>query len=74
MSVQEHRRHNKHLMDGVTENVYVALRQERDAKMSQPKLLHPSLQINLRAGQLPNMTPSGYQMLHLPIKVENVEW
>lgn len=74
MSVQEHRRNNKHLMDGTTSTVYVTLRQERDAKMPEPKLLHPSLHTNLRAGRLPDPTPSGYRMLHLPIKVEDVEW
>ncbi|OJJ86968.1 MBL fold metallo-hydrolase [Aspergillus glaucus CBS 516.65] len=74
MSVREHRRHNKHLMDGTTLEAYVAMREERDAKMSEPKLLHPSLQINIRAGQLPKPTPSGHRMLHLPLKSEGVAW
>lgn len=74
MSVREHRRHNKHLMDGTTLEAYVAMREERDAKMSEPKLLHPSLQINIRAGRLPKPTPSGHRMLHLPLKSEGVAW
>lgn len=54
MSVQEHRQHNKHLMDGMTLEAYVAVREERDAKMSEPKLLHPSLQVNIRAESCPS--------------------
>ena len=42
VSVQEHRWYNKHLNDGVTEDGFVALIMERDAKMSEPRLLHPS--------------------------------
>lgn len=74
MSVQDHRRHNKHLMDGTTEATYVALRQERDAKMAAPRLIHPSLQLNLRAGRLPNPAASGYRLLHLPMTVKGSEW
>jgi len=74
MSVREHHRYNKHLMDGTTLGAYVAMREERDAKMSEPKLLHPSLQVNICAGRLPKPTPSGYRMLHLPLKFEDVAW
>ncbi|KAL2819832.1 beta-lactamase-like protein [Aspergillus granulosus] len=72
MSVHEHRQHNKHLKDGTTLENYVRMRRERDAAMSEPKLLHPALQVNIRAGQLPKPETSGYRMLCLPLKWEGV--
>ncbi|KAL4916772.1 beta-lactamase-like protein [Aspergillus aurantiobrunneus] len=72
MSVRQHRQHNKHLMDGATLEHYVKMRGERDASMSEPKLLHPSLQMNIRAGRLPEPASSGYRLLHLPLKWEDV--
>ncbi|RAK98742.1 MBL fold metallo-hydrolase [Aspergillus ibericus CBS 121593] len=74
MSVQEHREQNKHLKDGTTEEQYIALREARDAQMQAPKLLHQSLQINIRAGQLPKPTEAGHRMLHLPMKFQGGEW
>ena len=74
MSVQEHREQNKHLKDGTTEEQYIALREARDAQMQAPKLLHQSLQINIRAGQLPAPTQAGHRMVHLPMKFEGGEW
>jgi glyoxylase-like metal-dependent hydrolase (beta-lactamase superfamily II) len=68
MNVREHRKHNKHLMDGTTLEEYVRMRGERDAAMAEPRLLHPALQVNIRAGRLPEKTGSGYRLLHLPLK------
>ncbi|KAH8817200.1 putative metallo-beta-lactamase domain protein [Xylogone sp. PMI_703] len=68
MTVQEHKNQNKHLRDGVTEEQFVALRKERDQKLGEPRLLHQSLQINIRAGRLPQPTESGHRMLRLPLK------
>lgn len=73
MSVQEHKQYNKHLTDGITLSEYVSLREERDAQMPEPKLLHQSLQMNIRAGRLPEQTSRGHRMLHLPIKFQH-EW
>ncbi|BCS18142.1 MBL fold metallo-hydrolase [Aspergillus puulaauensis] len=72
MRVREHRRHNKHLMDGTTLEEYVRMRGERDATMAEPKLLHPALQVNIRAGRMPEKRDSGYRLLHLPLKWEGV--
>jgi glyoxylase-like metal-dependent hydrolase (beta-lactamase superfamily II) len=74
MSVQDHKAQNKHLKDGVTEEEFVALRKERDAKLAEPKLLHQSLQVNIRAGRLPRPMESGHRMLHLPLKLKGAEW
>ncbi|OHE92975.1 metallo-beta-lactamase superfamily protein [Colletotrichum orchidophilum] len=74
MTVRDHRKFNKHLRDGITEEEFVAQRKERDAKLGEPKLLHQSLQTNIRAGQLPQPTASGHRMLHLPIKLGDLQW
>lgn len=74
LTVRDHRTRNKHVNDDVTEEQFLALRQERDATLRQPKLLNPSLQVNIRAGRLPRKTESGMRMLHLPLKVDGEEW
>ncbi|KAB8238146.1 MBL fold metallo-hydrolase [Aspergillus alliaceus] len=74
LSVQEHKKHNRHLKDGITEDEFVSLRNERDTKLGEPRLLHQSLQVNIRAGQLPKPTESGHRMLHLPLKLKDTIW
>ncbi|KND86738.1 Beta-lactamase hydrolase-like protein [Tolypocladium ophioglossoides CBS 100239] len=74
MSVQDHKAQNTHLNDGVSEEEFVALRQARDANLAAPRLLHESLQMNIRAGRLPRLTASGQRMLYLPLKLQGVEW
>jgi hypothetical protein len=71
MTVQDHRELNKHLKDGISEEQFVALRQERDAGLAAPKLLHQSLQVNIRAGRLPEPTSTGLRLLHIPLKIAN---
>ncbi|PQE04396.1 metallo-beta-lactamase domain protein [Rutstroemia sp. NJR-2017a BVV2] len=70
MYVKDHRERNKHVMIGTTEQEFVAMRTQRDKALAAPKLLHPSLQINIRAGHLPNPTSTGRKLLHLPLVVE----
>jgi hypothetical protein len=72
--VADHRRQNKHVGDVVSEKEFVTLRTERDAKLNAPRLLHQSLQVNIRAGHLPRPMSSGYRMLHLPLKLNGLEW
>ncbi|KAF4779072.1 metallo-beta-lactamase superfamily protein [Colletotrichum scovillei] len=74
MTVSDHRKLNKHLRDGITEEEFVAQRKERDAKLGEPKLLHQSLQTNIRAGKLPQPTASGHRMLRVPIKLGDLQW
>ncbi|PLB33476.1 MBL fold metallo-hydrolase [Aspergillus candidus] len=73
MTVEEHRRLNRHLRDGTGEDEYIALREERDAQLPAPKLLHQSLQFNIRAGRLPAPTKAGFRLLHLPLRLDEVE-
>ncbi|KAK7984205.1 hypothetical protein PG989_011607 [Apiospora arundinis] len=74
MTVRDHRAQNKHLRDGVSEDEFVALREERDAKLPAPRLLHQSLQVNIRTGQLPKPNEDGSRMLHVPLKVSGEKW
>ncbi|KAI4599437.1 hypothetical protein KJ359_001879 [Pestalotiopsis sp. 9143b] len=74
MSVKEHRERNAHVMAGTTEQEFVAMRTTRDKTLKAPRLLHQSLQINIRAGRLPKTTPTTAALLHLPLSVnENIK-
>ncbi|KAL7776527.1 hypothetical protein CFE70_006943 [Pyrenophora teres f. teres 0-1] len=59
MTVREHREKNTHLSQHVEEEDFLRLRQQRDAGLAAPKLLHASLQMNIRAGRLPRPTAGG---------------
>ncbi|MFX5705652.1 MBL fold metallo-hydrolase, partial [Acinetobacter baumannii] len=58
-TVAEQRLHNIHMHDGTTEAAFVAMRQARDATLGMPALILPSLQVNIRAGQLPAPEANG---------------
>ncbi|EAA31036.3 Metallo-hydrolase/oxidoreductase [Neurospora crassa] len=70
LTVKEHRERNKHLRDGITEEEFVKAREERDRDLAAPRLLHQSLQVNIRAGKLPGENESGLRLLHLPVKIK----
>ena len=46
---------------------FVKMRSERDAQLGAPKLLHPSLQVNLRGGRMPRADPDGQVRLKIPL-------
>ena len=58
---------NVHLHEGVTEEEFVAMRTARDKTLGMPKLILPSLQINMRGGRLPEPEDNGVRYLKLPI-------
>jgi glyoxylase-like metal-dependent hydrolase (beta-lactamase superfamily II) len=66
-SVGEQRAHNVHVHDGVSEEVFVAMRRARDATLAAPTLILPSLQVNIRAGALPPPEDDGERYLKTPI-------
>ncbi len=66
-TVGEQRLQNKHVGDGATEMSFVALREQRDSELSMPRLLLPSVQINMRAGRLPEPEGNGVAYMKLPI-------
>lgn len=66
-TVAEQRERNVHVHDGVDEASFVAMRQARDATLAMPQLMLPSVQVNVRAGQLPPPEDNGRRYLKLPI-------
>ena len=66
-TVAKQRASNVHVHDGVTEEEFVAMRTARDAKLDMPKLILPSVQVNMRAGHLPPPEDNGVRYLKIPI-------
>lgn len=66
-TVAEERAHNVHVHDGVTEDEFVAMREARDATLDMPRLILPSIQINMRAGQMPEPDDNGTSYLKIPL-------
>jgi glyoxylase-like metal-dependent hydrolase (beta-lactamase superfamily II) len=66
-TVAEERAHNIHVKDGVTEDEFVAMREARDRTLGMPRLILPSLQVNMRAGALPPAEPNGRVFLKVPV-------
>jgi glyoxylase-like metal-dependent hydrolase (beta-lactamase superfamily II) len=66
-SIAAQKRDNIHVRDGVTADEFVALREERDATLAMPALLLPAVQVNIRAGALPEPEGNGTRYLKLPL-------
>ena len=66
-TVGEQRKHNVHVHDGIAEEQFVATRVARDKTLAAPVLLLPSVQVNIRAGQMPPKDPNGQVYLRLPV-------
>ena len=58
---------NVHLHEGVSEDEFVAMRTARDKTLGMPKLILPSLQVNMRGGRLPEPEDNGVRYLKLPV-------
>ena len=68
-TVAEERARNVHVREGIDEEAFVAMRQQRDATLAAPTLLLPSIQVNIRAGQLPRAESNGVQYLKIPVRM-----
>ena len=66
-TVAEERERNIHVREGVSEEDFVKMRTARDATLSAPTLLMPSIQVNMRAGKLPPADVNGVHYLRVPI-------
>lgn len=66
-TVAAQRAENIHMKDGVSEEEFVRMRTERDATLDMPRLLLPSVQVNMRAGQLPPAEDNGVRYMKIPI-------
>jgi glyoxylase-like metal-dependent hydrolase (beta-lactamase superfamily II) len=66
-SVAEQRAKNIHIKDGIGEDEFAAMREARDRTLSLPNLILPSVQVNIRAGELPPPEPNGRRYLKIPL-------
>ena len=66
-TVGEELARNVHVHEGISEDEFVAMRTSRDATLSAPTLLMPSIQVNMRAGKLPPADPNGVHYIRVPI-------
>ncbi len=70
-TVQAERDGNVHVREGVSEEDFVAMRMKRDATLSAPTLLLPSIQVNIRAGRFPPAEQNGVRYLRIPVKFKS---
>ena len=66
-TVGDERRSNIHVREGTDEEAFVQMRSTRDATLSMPRLLLPSVQVNMRAGQFPLAEENGTRYLKIPL-------
>ena len=70
-STVEEERRNVHLADEVSEDEFVRMRETRDSTLSTPKLLLPSIQVNIRAGRFPPAEQNGVSYIRIPVKMRD---
>jgi glyoxylase-like metal-dependent hydrolase (beta-lactamase superfamily II) len=66
-TVGDERQGNVHVHPGVAEEAFVAMREARDARLGMPRLILPSIQVNMRGGNLPEPEDNGTRYLKLPL-------
>lgn len=66
-TVAEQRAKNIHVHDGVSEGEFVKMRTARDATLDMPTLILPSVQVNIRAGEMPPAEDNGVSYLKIPL-------
>ena len=66
-TVAEQKKSNIHMHDGITEDEFVQMRSKRDATLDMPVLILPSIQINIRAGDMPPKESNGISYLKIPL-------
>jgi glyoxylase-like metal-dependent hydrolase (beta-lactamase superfamily II) len=68
-TVANERKLNIHINDGITESEFVELRQKKDLTLGMPKLILPSLQVNMRGGRLPHRENNNRIFLKIPVNI-----
>ncbi|MDO9521430.1 MAG: MBL fold metallo-hydrolase [Pseudohongiella sp.] len=66
-TVADQKKHNIHVHDGVSEEDFVTMRQARDRSLEMPRLILPSIQLNVRAGQMPPAEDNGTVYFKIPV-------
>jgi glyoxylase-like metal-dependent hydrolase (beta-lactamase superfamily II) len=72
-TVKDERERNVHVKEDINEDAFVKMREARDATLSAPRLLLPSIQVNIRAGKFPPAHVNGVSYLTIPVKFKNAE-
>lgn len=68
-TVAQERQHNIHVHEGINEADFVRMRTERDATLDMPRLILPSVQVNMRAGKMPPAEGNGLSYLKIPVNL-----
>ncbi|MCT2557391.1 MBL fold metallo-hydrolase [Tsuneonella sp. YG55] len=66
-TVGQQRRENVHVRDGVSEDEFVEMRTTRDSTLAMPRLILPSVQVNIRGGRLPDPEDNGVSYIKIPV-------
>ena len=66
-TVKQQREENVHVKDGVSEEDFVEMRTTRDKTLAMPKLIMPSVQVNIRGGRLPDPEDNGVSYIKIPV-------
>lgn len=66
-TVEEQRKQNVHAHDGISEDEFVTMREARDETLAMPRLILPSVQVNMRAGHMPPPEDNGITYLKIPV-------
>lgn len=66
-TVAEEREHNVHIRNGISEEAFVTMRIARDTTLHMPVLMLPSVQVNMRAGHMPDPEDNGVRYLKIPL-------
>lgn len=66
-TVAEEKAYNKHVGEGISKVEFVKMRTQRDAKLDMPRLIIPSVQVNIRAGEMPEPEDNGVRYLKVPL-------
>jgi glyoxylase-like metal-dependent hydrolase (beta-lactamase superfamily II) len=66
-TVAEQRKSNIHMHDGISEEQFIEMRTKRDATLAMPVLILPAIQINIRAGEMPQAESNGVTYLKIPV-------
>ena len=68
-TVGEQKRRNVQIDENTTRAAFIAMREAKDSSLAAPALILPSIQINIRAGELPDPEPNGTRYLKIPLDV-----
>ncbi|MGM0563903.1 MAG: MBL fold metallo-hydrolase [Pseudomonadota bacterium] len=66
-TIGEQKRSNKHVGEGISQAEFIKMREERDATLDMPRLILPSIQVNIRAGQMPPAEDNGKIYFKIPV-------